>query len=97
VGDRVEKSAMAESYQKVSELRRVILPVGHAVKPDDVGTAVVEPAIPISKVLGFSEFHFNFFNEGGPDNLKPGRPTTQTASFTPPPGGGGDVVSVSPG
>ncbi len=60
-----------------------------------VGTGAITPVFPIAAVVGISAFSFDFFNEGGPDNLLPGRPTTQTASFTPPggtgepPGGGG--------
>ena len=81
---------MAEMFQKASELRQLIHPAGQAV-PSDTGTGAVGPVLPISAVVGVSGFSFNFFNEGGTNNLLPGRPTTQTASFTPPRGAGAFV------
>jgi len=71
-------------------VRQVIHPAGQAV-PFDTGAGAVGPVLPISAVVGVSGFSFDFFNEGGPNNLKPGRPTTQTASFTPPRGAGAFV------
>jgi hypothetical protein len=81
---------MAEMFQKASEVRQVIHPAEQAV-PFDTGTGAVGPMLPISAVVGVSGFSFDFFNEGGPNNLLPGRPTTQTASFTPPSGAGAFV------
>jgi hypothetical protein len=49
--------------------------------PFDQETGAVGPLLPIRSIIGVSEFAFNFFNEGGTNNLKPGRPTTQTASY----------------
>jgi hypothetical protein len=82
---------MAEMFQQASELRQVMHPAGQAV-PSDTGTGAVGPVLPISAVVGVSGFTFNFFNEGGTNNLLPGRPTTQTASFTPPRGQGPSSV-----
>jgi hypothetical protein len=49
------------------------------VTPFDTASGVVGPLIPIRAIIGVSEFAFDFFNEGGTNNLKPGRPTSQTA------------------
>jgi hypothetical protein len=57
----------------------------------DQASGGVRPAIPISAIIGVSDFTFNFFNEGGTNNLKPGRPTTQTLSYTAPGGAPGFV------
>jgi hypothetical protein len=51
------------------------------VTPFDTASGVVGPLIPIRAIIGVSEFAFDFFNEGGTNNLKPGRPTSQTASY----------------
>src|SRR5262245_35942777 len=85
-----KETTMAEMFQKASEVRQFIHPAGQAV-PFDTGTGAVGPMLPISAVVGVSRFSFDFFNEGGPNNLLPGRPTTQTASFTPPRGAGAFV------
>jgi hypothetical protein len=85
-----KETTMAEMFQKASEVRQVIHPAEQAV-PFDTGTGAVGPMLPISAVVGVSGFSFDFFNEGGPNNLLPGRPTTQTASFTPPRGAGAFV------
>jgi hypothetical protein len=82
---------MAESFQKVPDVRQVIPPAGHVVRPGDIETGAIGPVISIAAVVGVSAFSFNFFNEGGTDNLLPGRPTNQTASFTPPRGAGAFV------
>jgi hypothetical protein len=74
---------MAEMFQKASEVRQVVHPAGQAA-PFDTGTEAIGPILLISAVVGVSGFSFDFFNEGGTNNLLPGRPTTQTASFTPP-------------
>ena len=78
---------MTETFQKIPDVRQVIHPAGQVVA-FDTGTGAVGPVIPISAVVGVSGFSFDFFNEGGNNNLLPGRPTTQTASFTPPTGAG---------
>jgi hypothetical protein len=85
-----KETTMAEMFQKASEVRQVIHPAGQAA-PFDTGTGAVGPVLPISAVVGVSGFSFDFFNEGGTNNLLPGRPTTQTASFTPPRGAGAFV------
>ena len=74
---------MAEMFQNISDGQGVIHPAGHLV-PFDMGTGAVGPVTPVSAIVGFSAFAFDFFNEGGSNNLLPGRPTTQTASFQPP-------------
>src|SRR5262245_48411812 len=51
------------------------------VTPFDTASGVVGPLITIRSIIGVSEFAFNFFNQGGTNNLKPGRPTSQTASY----------------
>ena len=76
---------MTEMFQKIADGRGVIHPAGRVV-PFDTGTGAVGPVLPITAVVGVSEFAFDFFNEGGTNNLLPGRPTTQTASFQPPAG-----------
>jgi hypothetical protein len=81
---------MAEMFQKASDVQQVIHPAGRAV-PFDTGTGAVGPVLPISAIVGVSGFSFDFFNEGGTNNLLPGRPTTQTASFQPPSGAGAFV------
>ena len=81
---------MAAMFQKASDVQQVIHPAGRAV-PFDRETGAVRPVLPISAVVGVSGFTFDFFNEGGPNNLLPGRPTNQTASFTPPAGAGAFV------
>ena len=74
---------MAETLHKIADVRGVIHPAGQVVA-FDTGTGAVGPVLPIAAVVGVSEFAFDFFNEGGTNNLLPGRPTTQTASFQPP-------------
>jgi hypothetical protein len=49
------------------------------VSPFDRSTGVIFPPVAIAAIIGVSDFTFTFFNEGGPNNLKPGRATTQTA------------------
>jgi hypothetical protein len=66
-------------------------PDGQHIVPLDQENAGVGPVIPVAAITGLSEFTFNFFNEGGTNNLKPGRPTTQTVSFAAPGGAGGFV------
>ena len=76
---------------KIDEERGVIQPAGHFV-PFDTATGAIGPVTPVSAIVGFSEFAFDFFNEGGTNNLLPGRPTTQTASFQPPARAGAFVL-----
>src|SRR5436853_3898449 len=77
---------MAEMFQ-VTDAPGVIHPAGQVV-PFDISTGAVQPAVLINAIVGFSEFAFDFFNEGGTNNLLPGRPTTQEAAFQPPDGAG---------
>jgi hypothetical protein len=81
---------MTEKFQKMSDVRQIIHPAGQVVT-FDTGAGAVGPVIPITSVVGVSGFSFDFFNEGGTNNLLPGRPTTQTASFRPPAGAGAFV------
>jgi hypothetical protein len=81
---------MTEMFQKLSDVQQIIHPAGQVVA-FDTGTGAVGPIIPIAAVVGVSGFSFNFFNEGGTNNLLPGRPTSQTASFRPPAGAGAFV------
>jgi hypothetical protein len=81
---------MAEVFQQATDVAGVIHPAGHVV-PFDLATGAVQPVTPINAIVGFSQFRFDFFNEGGTNNLKPGRPTTQQASFQPPKGAGAFV------
>jgi hypothetical protein len=84
---------MSETFQELI-VPQVIHPEGQ-VAPRDTGTGGVGSILPITAVVGVSGFAFDFFNEGGPNNLLPGRPTTQTASFTPPAGAGAFVCLSS--
>jgi hypothetical protein len=62
-------------------------PDSHLVpKPTDTGTSSAGPLIPVTSIVGFVPVFFDFFNEGGPNNLLPGRVTTQTVTI-PNPGG----------
>jgi hypothetical protein len=63
---------MAEMFQKASDVRQVIHPAGQAA-PFDTGTEAIGPILLISAVVGVSGFSFDFFNEGGTNNLLPGR------------------------
>jgi hypothetical protein len=78
---------MSETFQRLPDVQAFIHPAGRLV-PFDTGTGAVSPVTPVSSIVGFSTFAFDFFNEGGTGNLLPGRPTTQTASFQPPAGAG---------
>jgi hypothetical protein len=81
---------MSEEFQKITNVGQLIHPAGQVV-PFDTGTGVVTSVLPINAIVGVSWFLFDFFNEGGPNNPKPGRPTTQTTSFTRPAGVGAFV------
>ncbi len=85
---------MSERFQKLTDVPQIIHPAGQVV-PLDTGTGGVGGVLPITAIVGVSGFAFDFFNEGGPNNLLPGRPTTQTASFTPPAGAGAFVCLSS--
>jgi hypothetical protein len=74
-----------------TEVRGFFHPADHIV-PRDIETGGVQPPIIVNAIVGFSPFAFDFFNEGGRNNLLPGRPTTQTASFQGPSGAGAFVV-----
>jgi len=82
---------MVETFQNIGDERGVVHPAGHLV-PFDAATGAVGPVTSVSAIVGFSQFSFVFFNEGGSNNLLPGRPTTQTASFQPPARAGAFVV-----
>ncbi|MGF6312795.1 hypothetical protein ABIB82_006757 [Bradyrhizobium sp. i1.8.4] len=60
----------------------------HGIRPFDQANGSVDPWTGVGGLAGFAGFSFFFFNEGGTGNLAPGRPTTQTAQFTSPPGSG---------
>jgi len=60
----------------------------HGIKAFDQASGSVAPWTGVSGLAGFATFSFFFFNGGGTGNLAPGRPTTQTAPFTSPPGSG---------
>ena len=69
---------MSKTFQKITDVPQVIQPTGQVV-PFDTGTGGVGSVLPITAIVGVSGFAFDFFNEGGTNNLLPGRPTTQTA------------------
>jgi hypothetical protein len=62
-------------------------PDARSIEPFDTSTGVVFPSLPITAITGVSEFVFTFFNEGGRNNLKPGRAVTQLAFYPPGPPG----------
>jgi hypothetical protein len=76
---------MAQQFQPVSK-SSATLRAADGIKPLDVETGGVGGVIPVNALIGIANFSFNFFNEGGTDNLLPGRPTTQTASLQVPAG-----------
>jgi hypothetical protein len=84
------QKTMSQEFQNITDVQQLIHPAGQVV-PFDTGTGAVGSVLPITAIVGVSSFAFDFFNEGGPNNLKPGRPTTRTASFTPPAGAGAFV------
>jgi hypothetical protein len=59
--------------------------------PLDSAGASIGNVIPLSALVGMSEFSFNFYNQGGTDNLLPGRATTQVLSYNAPEGAGAFV------
>lgn len=65
----------------------------HRIRPYDQANGSVDPWTGVGGLVGFAGFSFFFFNGGGTGNLSPGRPTTQTAPFTSPPGSGA-LISV---
>jgi hypothetical protein len=82
---------ISEPFHALAQGQGVNHPDSRHVVPFDRVAGAVGGVIPIAAIIGVSEFTFNFFNEGGPNNLNPGRPTTQTASYTPPGGAPGFV------
>jgi hypothetical protein len=74
------------TFHELTEGRGVSPPDAGQIVPLDKATGGVGPFIPIIAITGVREFRFDFFNEGGPNNLKPGRETTQTANYPPAPG-----------
>jgi hypothetical protein len=60
----------------------------HGIRPQDQANGTVNPWTGVGGLVGYANFSFTFFNGGGTGNLAPGRPTTQTAPFTSPPGSG---------
>jgi len=85
-GARSQSPADPQTLHELTERRGVNPPDAGQIVPLDKATGSVGNFIPISAITGVREFGFDFFNEGGPNNLKPGRPTTQTASYPPAPG-----------
>jgi|RhiMetdeSRZDD1v2_1073273.scaffolds.fasta_scaffold252467_1 hypothetical protein len=88
------QKTLSQKFQNITDVQQLIHPAGQVV-PLDTGTGAVGSVLPITAIVGVSPFAFDFFNEGGPNNLKPGRPTNQTASFTPPAGAGAFVCLTS--
>jgi hypothetical protein len=74
---------MQQKLEKVIQNVAAIHPK-HKIVPFDQASSSISPMIHATKILGFSTFFFNFFNEGGTNNLLPGRPTTQQLSFDNP-------------
>jgi hypothetical protein len=80
------------------EFRTPSHPDNHGItKLDDLdqATGSVDDWTGVNGLVGYSFFRFFFFNQGGTDNLLPGRPTTQTVPFMSPPNSGGPLICVS--
>ena len=79
---------MSEKFHSVSLQKQNFQPsnLSDQILPLDLETGGVDPLIKVNAILGISRFRFEFFNEGGRNNLLPGRPTTQTKSLPVPPG-----------
>ena len=60
----------------------------------DQATGSIDDWTGVNGLVGYSFFRFFFFNQGGTDNLLPGRPTTQTVPFMSPPNSGGPLICV---
>jgi hypothetical protein len=76
----------------------LMFPPGHTegqILALDSATGSVGPTLNVNAIVGFAQYSFSFNNQGGTDNLLPGRPTTQTAAFTPPSGAGAAVFMRS--
>lgn len=76
---------MSEKFQQFGG-GSATLRAAPGIKPLDQETGGVGGVIPVNAIIGISTFSFDFFNEGGTNNLLPGRSTTQTASLQPPAG-----------
>lgn len=61
----------------------------------DRATGSIDDWTGVNGLVGYSFFSFSFFNQGGTNNLSPGRPTKQTLSFMSPPNSGGPLICVS--
>ena len=61
-------------------------PNASLIHPFDIERSSAGPFIPVTSIVGFVSVFFDFFNQGGPNNLVPGRQTTQTVTV-PNPGG----------
>jgi len=68
------------------------LPVGE-MHLGDIERGSVGRFTPVQSITGFVSVFFDFFNEGGTNNLIPGRPTTQTLTI-PNPGNDGFFVTL---
>lgn len=78
---------MSEQVHEITAEWGVLLPPDRVV-PLDVASGAVQPVTAVNAIVGISAFGFDFFNEGGTNNLLPGRPTTQRATFRAPDGAG---------
>jgi hypothetical protein len=61
----------------------------------DQATGSIDDWTGVNGLVGYSFFSFSFFNQGGTDNLIPGRPTKLTLPFMSPPNSGGPLICVS--
>ena len=61
----------------------------------DQATGSIDDWTGVNGLVGYSSFHFFFFNQGGTDNLLPGRPTQQSLPFMSPPNSGGPLICVN--
>lgn len=63
-------------------------PKSDTILAGDVENSSAGPLTSVTAIVGFVPVFFDFFNEGGTNNLLPGRPTTQTVSIPNPSGDG---------
>jgi hypothetical protein len=61
-------------------------PDSSLIHPFDIETSSAGPFVPVTRIVGFVSVFFNFFNQGGRNNLLPGRSTTQTVTVPNPAG-----------
>ncbi len=85
---------MKQTIQELgTEHHAVIEPGGRpGITPRDTGTGSASPMRRINSVVGFVTVSFDFFNEGGTNNLLPGRPTTKAVGFDNPENAGCFIV-----